>query len=238
MKYLFILSILLLSTLNLYSQKKSTKNETQTTGFEEEYYNIQHKVLNKALKLGDASVAITAIYNMLALKPNEAAIKDTLALLYYNQNTYEQALTLGMQILESSPDNANALEIVAGSQQNLGQIKEALKNYETLFSISNDIGHLYIISTLQYALKRFGECNATLDALLKIESEKSVGVNAGNGQVQLVPVKAAAYNIKGVVAIDMNQTELGLQFFNKALEIFPQFVLAASNIEQIKKKAN
>jgi len=233
-----ILFILLLTFLAMQVQAQKKRNTTQqeSNDFSGQYYQIQHRVLTHAIEYGDSPTAIAAIFNILAVMPGDTAIKDTLAMLYYNQNAFEQALRLGKEIIDNTPgDKPAILEIVAGSEQNLGLIKEALVSYEKLYGLSKDVGHAYIISTLQYALKRYGECNLTLDIILKEASDKSIRVNSGNGQMQLVPVNAAAYNIKGVVAVDMNQKELAMEYFLKALEIFPKFLLAASNFEQVKK---
>ena len=43
-------------------------------------------------------------------------------------------------------------------------------------------------------------------------------------------MKAAALNVKGIVASDLNQDANAKQFFNEAIKIFPDFVLAKGNL--------
>ena len=49
-------------------------------------------------------------------------------------------------------------------------------------------------------------------------------------------MKAAAYNVKGICALELNQPDAAKDNFNKALQAFPDFVLAKSNLETLAKK--
>ena len=49
-------------------------------------------------------------------------------------------------------------------------------------------------------------------------------------------MKAAAYNVKGICALELNQPEAAKENFNKALQLFPDFVLAKTNLETLEKR--
>ena len=53
---------------------------------------------------------------------------------------------------------------------------------------------------------------------------------------QEVPMRAAAYNVKGICAMELNQEEAAKQNFNKAVELFPDFALAKGNLDAMAKK--
>jgi Flp pilus assembly protein TadD len=49
-------------------------------------------------------------------------------------------------------------------------------------------------------------------------------------------MKAAALNIKGIVAMDLNQESNAKNFFNQALQLFPDFALAKGNLATLAQK--
>ncbi len=49
-------------------------------------------------------------------------------------------------------------------------------------------------------------------------------------------MKAAAYNVKGICAMELNQDEAAKDNFNKALAESPEFVLAKGNLDMLAKK--
>jgi tetratricopeptide (TPR) repeat protein len=200
-------------------------------------YEIQSHVYKNALKNYDLQAATIALYNMIALKPEKADLNDSLALLYFAGERYAQAYLVGEQILKGDAKRNDMLELVAVSKQNLGLTKEALADYEKLYAVDKSIYYLYQMSTLQYQLKRYGECVASLDQIINDPKSATQKVNIQvQGGSQDVPMKAAALNVKGICAMELNQEEAAKDNFNKALEAFPEFVLAKGNLEQLSKK--
>ena len=57
-----------------------------------------------------------------------------------------------------------------------------------------------------------------------------------DGARQVVPLKAAVWNIKGVMFMDMNENDKAKNCFLEALKIFPDFVLVKGNMEFVEKK--
>lgn len=200
-------------------------------------YEIQQRVYRNALKNYDLQAASIALYNMIALKPDKADLNDSLALLYFAGERYAQAYLIGEQILKNNPARSDMLELVAVSKQNLGMIKESLADYEKLYAAEKSLYYLYQMATLQYQLKRYGECVASLDQIINHpESAKQKVSIVVQGGSQDVPMKAAAYNVKGICAMELNQEEAAKDNFKKALEVFPEFVLAKGNLDLVTKK--
>lgn len=200
-------------------------------------FDVQSRIYKAALKNYDLQAATIALYNMQALKPERADLNDSLALLYFAGERYAQAYLIGEGILKDNPKRNDILELVAISKQNLGMIKEALADYEKLYAGEKSVYYLYQTATLQYQLKRYGECVASVDQILASpDAEKQkVSIHLQQGS-QEVPMKAAAYNVKGICAVELNQEEAARQNFNKAIELFPDFALAKGNLDMINKK--
>lgn len=216
-------------------KKKSEPTPVNTTANTTKKSDIElHKMIySQAMQYGDLGVAINTVYTILALG-GEASYKDTLAYLYFNAGNNVQAILVADDILTAQPNNATMLEITAISQQNLGLAKEALANYEKLYALSPDIYHMYSIATLQYSLKRFGECGNTIDQILKAdENVKPIKITNNNGQSQEVPIKAACLNMLGVMALELKQTDVALKSFQEALKVAPEFALANGNLAKV-----
>lgn len=200
-------------------------------------FDVQMKVYKGALKNYDLQAATVALYNMMAIKPERTDLNDSLALLYFAGERYAQAYLIGEDIVKKDPNRKDMLELVAVSKQNLGLIKEALADYEKLYALDKSIYYLYQMGTLQYQLKRYGECIASLDKIIADPAAAQQKVNIMmQGGSQDVPMKAAALNVKGICALEMNQEEIAKDNFNKALEMAPEFVLAKGNLDLLAKK--
>lgn len=199
----------------------------------QQYVGLQQQVYKNAIQLGDINTALNAVHQILAID-NQNTYIDTLAYLYFNGGSYYQAILLGSQILTTRPDNAGILEVVAVSQQKLGLAKESLESYDKLQSLAPSVYNLYNIATLQYALKRFGECGQTIDMILKAEDNmEKINITDNTGASQQVPIKAAALNMLGVMALELKQTDVAVKSFQEALKLVPEFVLAKNNLAKV-----
>lgn len=249
MKKIYLL-ILVTISLNLFAQKKNekkieepssnssvtnTQEVTQKTPKEEGIYRT---VLTNSLKYNDVSTAILACHYLLAINPQNTALKDTLAMLYFESRSFLQTIMLAGEILQSNPENSKMLEIQAIAQQNLGLIKEALETYEKLYKKTNSLLHAYQIATLQFALKRYGECEATLAQIIQNSNSEKEKVNViiGNQGQQEVLIKAACLNMAGVIYMEQNQDDKAKKLFEEALKIDKDFLLPKGNLDFIANK--
>lgn len=201
-------------------------------------FDVQMRFYKSALKNYDLQAATIALYNMIALKPERGDLNDSLALVYFAGERFAQAYLVGEEILKGQPKRKDMLELVAVSKQNLGMVKDALADYEKLYAEEKSVYYLYQMATLQYQLKRYGECVTSLDQIIASPDAEKQKVNIRMQQgAQEVPMKAAAYNVKGICAVELNQNEAAKENFNKALQLFPDFALAKGNMDALNKKA-
>jgi tetratricopeptide (TPR) repeat protein len=208
----------------------ATNTTTQASG-DDDLFEVQKKVFKQALRYGDFSTAAIALNYIIALKPEQKEYKDTLALVYSELGANVQALGVARDVLATNPNNAPILEVAAGSEEALGLIKEALEDYEKLYKLSTRTYHLYKVATMQYYLKRFGECAMTLNTLLgaKDISTEKITMNYDR-QRQDVPLSAAVYNMRGMLALEQNDFKIARDNFNEALKVMPDFALAKGNV--------
>ena len=205
---------------------------------QKDLFQNQLKIYQSAIKYNDYNTAINALYEAQVLKPNRTDLRDTLCMVYFSAERYVQAYLLSQDILKATPENTTILEISATSKNILGLGKEALEDFEKLQKAKPQLYFQYQIATLQYQLKRIGECLVTLDKIITNENSatESVSISLGNNQSQKVPVKAAALNIKGIIALDLSKPEEAKNLFNDALKVFPEFALAKGNLQSVEGK--
>ncbi len=240
MKNLFYLFLILGITNSAFAQKKGKEEPVQSKPAQSSNskdYELQQTIMTRALKYNDADAAKNALFNMIAMQPESKNLVDSLAILYYQMGSYTECILVSREILEESPDKTGILEIKAISEQNLGLAKLALEDYEVLYPVTKNIYHLYQIASLQYDLKRFGEADLTIQAILADQKldETKIQVFLGQGQSQQVPMRAGVYNMQGMLLLNINKEAEAKAKFEEALKLDEKFVLPKNNLAAIKK---
>ncbi len=200
-------------------------------------FDNQMKVYKLALDYYDLQAATIALYNAITINPAREDLKDSLVYLFFSGERYLQSYKVGEEILAKSPEKNEIRSLVALSKQAMGYKKEALSDYEKLYTNTKDLSYLYQAATIQYELKRYGECLASLDAIIADPKSVEVKVPLRNQDktTQDVPLNAAAKNVKGICAMELSQFDAARNWFNEALKIYPNFTLALNNLDYINK---
>lgn len=221
---LTIISLFLVILQGLNAQKKTTSDD----------YSRQVSIYTQALTLNDLSVARSAVYQILALRPSSINWNDTLCMLYFSDGMYLQTILSGEKALKNNPRNIVISEMMAVSYDRLGALKESLDIYQGLIKQQDEIRFQYSILTLEYRLKRFGECLATAENIIaRPESQTSnVRITVSDQYYQDVSYSAAVYNILGMVSMELNLKEQAERYFQKSMELAPDFVLPKNNLTQ------
>jgi len=213
-----------------------TQNQPKTVRQSPEFQRQATIYLN-ALKYNDPATAKVALYNLLALQPNNSALADSLALMYFDGRQYLSAALVAQDILSGNPNDTLALEIAAVSFDQIGLKDKALENYESLYLRKDRVFTLYKIASLQYELKRFKESKTSADIILNKKGVDTLNVyfNLDKKQEE-VPLTAAVYNLKGLIASGQKNNEEAAKFYQQALSIAPEFSIARNNLEALNKE--
>ncbi|MEL6559716.1 MAG: hypothetical protein AAFQ94_16110 [Bacteroidota bacterium] len=200
-------------------------------------YKKQQTIYKQALIYNDFIVARTALYNMMALQPSNTGLLDTLSYLYYEQQQYISSAITAQEAAKKNPNNVLALEIAGNSFENIGLNDKALEHYELLYLKNSDISILYKIAFLQYRLKRYNDALASAEIIINNPKAQELKMVFGKKDKtrQEVPMIAASYRLKALVAYDRNDTATSLQNFQKALEYAPDFEIVVEAVNQLKK---
>ena len=211
MKIKYLISLLFLLSYESF---------TQSTEFD-----IQKSIYEKAKSYNDPNVAITALYNMVALQPDNLLLKDSLMREYLSLSQWAPTYMISREIMALQPNNNFALEVSCVALQNLGLKQEALNEYESLYLRTDRVDVLYTISFLQFELKNLNESLTNLNILLENEQteEMMVSVNKNQNERQEVSMRAQLNYLKGLVFLEQGKNDLAKESFNSAIELSPEF---------------
>lgn len=232
------IGLLFLSSFDLEAQRRGgLSDEDIQKKVTQQNYNLYKSVYKNALEINDLATAIQSIHAIKQLKPDEKTWGDTLTYLYFNVGMYYQSMLLADQILKENSEQEDMLEIRAISRQSLGMLREALEDYENLARKTEDIYFLYQVASIQYNLGRYGEAASNIDVLLSHPevSQRQISITVDRQRTQEVPMNAAVLNMRGVIALEVNQPEAAKQSFQESLEVFPEFVLAQNNLKMLRE---
>jgi tetratricopeptide (TPR) repeat protein len=211
---------------------KAEATKPQPANDQVKYYR---GIYNTALNYNDFAVATDAMYHLIALQPDQSALKDTLAAIYFQRGAWPQVVLVTSELLTANPKNLGALELRAVANQSMGRAKESLEDYENLFEENKSPYHLYEIAALQLAMKRFGECELSVRQLLANPDikEKTISISVQDGRTQDVPLAAAGLNMQGVLDLEQGKKDSAKSYFEAAVKAYPEFLLAKNNLDAI-----
>lgn len=223
MKNVFVLVLTIMVSTQLFAQDAEFKK--------------QQEIYTRALNYNDYFVARNALYNMIALKPGNNGLLDSLSILYFEQKQFISAGIVAQEAAKGNPNNTLALEIAATSFENIGLLGKALEHYEPLYLKNNDINILYKIAFLQYNMKSYNDAVTSADIVINDSKsvENKLVFATKDQKSQQISLKAAAYRLKGLIEYDQGNNSAALGHFQKALEIEPNFEVVQATIEQINK---
>lgn len=227
MKKLIVVSLVSILSVNCIAQgNKATSGASS---------NAHLKVFKQAAGSNDLPTAITALSYYIADQGANSVYEDTLAMLYLQQNSYVQCFYWADKRLKVQPNDLALMEMKAICLDKLNQPKEAIDLYEKLYAKTKSPYHAYTLMELQYAIKRLAECLATSGSTEKLEFKPDLTMtyNAGE-QLGRTYLRAGIYNITGLALYDLDRKAESKQYFQKALALDSNFVLAKQNLEALK----
>ncbi len=227
-----LLSILLvlIFILEIPAQDKVTKKRIEQ----------EKKTFALARKYSDVGVMQNALMRIIAAEGERSVYKDTLAALYHQTGQFLSLLPLAEELHQQQPKNETYLYYKALALEKTNRLKEAVDVYQQLYDLNQKVETGYHLGKLQYAMKRPAEAYVTFNRL-NPDAFKEGDFDllpAGQNKSQKVPVKAAYFYYLGMTAYDLHNHEMALKFFEKALEVFPDFVLAKQNKQALEISLN
>ncbi|HBH24401.1 MAG TPA: hypothetical protein DDY13_13375 [Cytophagales bacterium] len=230
-KSIFIVLFCMVSLTSFAQEQPKTEQEMLKKHFRMKYVF--------GMKYNDVAVAKNAMYDLIALEPMNDSLKLNLAYLYFDNSQFASALFIASDIISRNPNNVTALYMQAASYDNLGVKDKAISAYESLyFKDNNNVEHLYRVMVLQYQIGRFNEAKNNSDIIIKAPESEEIKMQfaKNENENQEISMRAAAYNIKGMIEKEQGNKIEAEKNFNMALELQPEFALAKQNLEDLKNE--
>ena len=199
---------------------------------------LEKQQLKQALVYGDKAVATATMYRIISLEGPQSTYKDSLAYLYFDSRNYVSCFLVTNDILKNKPNNIELLEIQAISLESMGAIQKASESYNTLLSKTNNNYHAYKLAGLQLALKKFEEAYVSVKKANQLADAGTINVTfqVNKNYNQNINLKAAIAYLEGVIALNLKKTDEAKLSFSRAIELFPDFVLAKGKLESLETK--
>ncbi len=233
MKRILLVSVTLFTCIAIIAQPRKTTPKSSPAK------NNQHlNAFNLALASGDINTATVALNYYVAEQGGNSIYGDTLAMLYMQLGAFPQCFYWANKRLLAKPDDNGLLEMKGISLDKMQQPKEAIDVFEKLFKKTQSPYHAYKLMELQYGIKRLAECLATAQAAEKLQykPEMIMTYNVGE-QVGRTYLQAGIFNIHALALYDLDKKPEAKTYFEKALALDSNFVLARQNIEAMKAAA-
>ncbi|AFL85630.1 tetratricopeptide repeat protein [Belliella baltica DSM 15883] len=224
--------LLVILTLSISS---SFAQDAATPGVEtlREKNERDQRVYQLALRYNDLAVARMTLIGLIERNPTNSRYGELLATLYFESNQFSGAALAALDVLQVNDRSIEALEVAAYSLEQIGALDRALTQFERLHLLTDDIFSLYKTAYLQYSLKKHEEALNSINMIVKNtkSAEQKLGFPIENNETQEVSMKAAAFNLKGLVYIEQGSKEDARKAFEEALALEPNFNLAKEGLK-------
>ena len=196
---------------------------------------FEQQKMKQALSYGDKAVAANAMHSIILLEGPKSVYKDSLAYLYFNDRNFISCFLVTNDILKNKPDNLELMEMNAISLESMGATEKAAEAYGNLFAKTNNNYHAYKLAGLQFGMNKFEDAYVSIKKADKLPDDGSVKITfqVNKSYSQNVDLKAAIAYLEGIIAVNLNKKAEAKLSFERAIKLFPEFVLAKSKLETL-----
>ena len=204
-----ILAILILSmagcTRHHHTPSETHVKSSATPRETNSYYYFTEAQLYR--KQGETDTAIDYLKKAISKDPNSIFLKKELAVLYLQAKDNQSALSVVESILNTSPDNINALIMYGRIQQELGQSKLAVDAYSNVLELDPKQQRIYSL----------------LGSLLQDEGDYEEAKSVYEKLVLHFPSSAMGHYLLGSVLAKLNMESEAEKEFNEASRLKPDW---------------
>jgi hypothetical protein len=234
MRKLKILFLLTAVTVVLYSCDSATTKSPETTV---DNYKTHQDVYQKAMKMKDFQTAIIALNYMHQADSTYSEYTDTLISLYAAARLYNSVISMGTELIEKYPEKDTIRELVAISNNNLGNYIKAYSDFELLYQKQKDPSTLYNMAKIKYSLKESNEARKLYKQIISSSeaATKMAEFPSPNGSFQSIALPAGCYMQLANMDADEQKLDAAISNLTKALKISPGFQTAQYSLQQLRQ---
>jgi tetratricopeptide (TPR) repeat protein len=200
--------------------------------------DLEVRKMKLALSYGDKEVALSKMYNIIAIEGAQSVYKDSLVYLYFNNRNYLSCFLVSKDVIDRKPDNIEILEMNTISLESIGAKAKAAEGYNSLLTKTNKGFHAYKLASLQFETNALEDAYVSIKKADSLPNDESVSISFQvnpkyNQDIQLKP--AIAY-LQGLIAVALKKNAAAKAAFERAILLFPEFVLAKSQLSALKEQ--
>jgi tetratricopeptide (TPR) repeat protein len=201
----------------------NNNNNTPAVDYEKLYLH--------SMEVKDYQTAIVAAQAILQADSAKQPYLDTLPELYASVRNYAATEVYTDKVLSRRPNEEKFLQLKALCLQEAGKGMELLDFYNKLFVSTGKITYLYQVATIQVAAGDMKGAEASVKSLEEkmLNNKDSVDFMLSETEKQLVPLRAAVYNVKAYMSAQNKDLMGAKKNFELALKEFPDFIAAQQN---------
>jgi tetratricopeptide (TPR) repeat protein len=213
------------------------QNKVESTDNQINNYDSHLGVYENAMQMKDFQTAIIALNYMREADTTYSRFTDTLISLYATARLYNSVISLGTDVLESHPEKDTIRELVAVSNNNLGNYNKAYSDFEILYSKQKNPSTLYNMAKIKYSLKQAEEAKKLYTQIIldSAAATKMAEFPSPNGSFQSIALPAGCYMQLANIDADQQNLNGAIANLNKALRISPGFQTAQYSLQQLKE---
>lgn len=192
------------------------------------------QAFNRSMELKDYPTAITTVHLMLAADSTHA-LRDTLPALYFLTQNVDACLKTAEAALTRKPDDEELSKYKLLCLEQVGKPEEVMALARKLHEKTGKAEFMYKIASVEIIGGQFDKAAATIDAMEeRYKSGKdSVDIFVDQTQSQRVPLLAACWNMRGYIYIQTQKYQQAAEAYQKAIQTYPDFVMARRNLQQL-----
>lgn len=195
-------------------------------------------IFEASRRYNDPEVSRMALYSLLAENPSNIGLRDSLAMIYFQNQKFASAALVAQEVVINEPSDMFACEIAAISFERLGVNNKALKFYEKLYLNNTDeIGRLYKMGFLQLELKLYEEALTSAEILTGHKQAEEVAFlfPTDDGKGQEVNMKISALRLKAMIEDERGNKQAAKEYYTSILKIKPDFEIAKKELAELEK---
>ncbi|MFN7313799.1 MAG: tetratricopeptide repeat protein [Bacteroidota bacterium] len=191
-------------------------------------------LFKRSYDLKDIPTAITAA-QLILLNDSTNAVRDSLPKLYLAVQNFEACLQTLDAALVSKPADDELLKMKMICLEQVGKDEDLMKLAQNMFDKTGKVEYIYKVASVHLATGNFTEANKVIDVMSeKFKAGKdSVDMFIDQVRTQRVPVTAACWNMRGYYYVQTQQYQKAAEAYKKAIQTYPDFIMARRNLEQL-----
>lgn len=192
------------------------------------------KLYKTSYDLKDVPTAISAV-QLILLQDSTNNLRDSLPSMYLAVQNIDACLATTEDALKRHPENEEYNKYKMLCLEQIGKADELFALAKNLYDKTGKAEYIYKIASVQLVTGEFDAATKTInDMMEKYKNTKdSVDIFIDQSQSQRVPIIAACWNMKGYLYIQTQKYQQAGEAYQKAIQTFPDFVMARRNLQQL-----